>query len=99
MDDIKIAYYILIEKSHSKWPAGILDGRILLIRILKKQNVGCVLRSGDSGTYRVAGTLETENKIVGSTRNEECPYQFDVQLTVHRDKLCGGVATCCHTTA
>jgi len=59
--------------------------------------VGCVLGSGDSGTYTVAGTLETENKIVG-TRNEKYPYQFDVQVTVHRDKLCGGVAACCHTT-
>jgi len=66
--------------------------------MFKKQNVGCVLGSGDSGPYTVAGTLETENNIVGSTRNEKCPYQFDAQVTVHRDKLCGGVAACCHTT-
>ena len=61
--------------------------------------MGCVLGSGDSGKCTVAGTLETENKIVGSTRNEKCPYQFDVQVTVHRDKLYGVVTACCHTTA
>jgi hypothetical protein len=46
----KYAYYILIEKSDSKLPAEILDGMIILIWIFKKQNVGCVLGSGDSGT-------------------------------------------------
>ena len=40
------------------------------------QNVGCVLGSGDSRTYTVAGTLETDNKSVGSTKNEKCPYQL-----------------------
>jgi hypothetical protein len=38
--------------------------------------VGCTLGSDNSGTYTVAGTFETDNKIVGSTKNEKCPYQL-----------------------
>lgn len=38
--------------------------------------MGCVLKSGDSGTYTVAGNLDTDNKIVGSTKNEKFPYQL-----------------------
>ena len=38
--------------------------------------MGCVRGSGDSGTYIVTGTLETDNEIVGSTKNEKYPYQL-----------------------
>lgn len=38
--------------------------------------MGCVLGSDDSGTYTVVGTLATDNKIVGSTKNEKRPFQL-----------------------